>query len=101
MSWDISLVQKVIVADVGNYTWNVSPMYQEALGMALSELNSCVAEDMIPVLAKGLADMTNNPKKYRAMNPKNGWGDYEGAVKFLGSLLSACIQNPNSYIEVC
>jgi len=100
MSYNISLIQKVTVGDVGNYTYNVSSMYYEALGMMLSDLNGKYAYDIIPIIAKGLADMANNPDKYKAMNPANGWGNYDGALNYLGKLLNECLNHPEAQIEV-
>jgi len=33
-------------------------------------------------------------------NPKNGWGDYEGLVRFVKEYLKACIDYPDAEIKV-
>jgi hypothetical protein len=104
MSWDITLTEKkcvdVEVSDVGNYTYNVSKMYGEAMGETLSYFHDMKAIDAIDLLYKGVIEMENNPDKYKSMNPENGWGNYEGALEYLKELLNACVKNPNATIQV-
>lgn len=104
MSWDITVKERqwvnVEVADVGNYTCNVSKMYVEAMGVSLSHFNGMNAIDAVELLSKGYTEMIKNPEKYKEMNPENGWGDYEGALEYLKKLLDACVNNPNGTIDV-
>lgn len=104
MSWDITLEERkmvdVEVADIGNYTWNVSKMYVEAIGHSLSYFDGKKAFESVDLLAKGFCEMRDHPDKYKAMNPENGWGNYEGALKYLKSLLNACVENPDATINV-
>lgn len=105
MSWDIDLVintgiKDKMVENVGNYTWNVSPMYTEALGYTLSELDGEKAKSVVGELQQGYMRMLDNPQKYKKMNPPNGWGDYEGALKYLRDLIVACQENPDCKIDI-
>lgn len=105
MGYSISLTEKqyvdVEVADIGNYTYNVSKMYREAMnGNSLSDFDGMKAGEAIELLRIGYADMVKNPEKYKLMNPENGWGNYEGAKKYLGRLLTACCDNPDATIDV-
>ena len=104
MSWDISLKEKqsadVEVIEVGNYTYNVSKMYIEAIGKTLGEFHEMQSLDAVETLRSGVVEMISNPDKYRAMNPVNGYGNYEGALKYLQTFLHECEKNPNSIIEV-
>ena len=104
MSWDIRLIEEklveVEVAEVGNYTCNVSPMYGDAMGVSLSYFDGKAAKDCVRLLSQGVANMVDDPDKYLAMEPENGWGHYTGALKYLHNLLNACIENPNATIEV-
>lgn len=99
MSYDVSLtintgIEEVNVAECGNYTSNVSPMWSEALGFPLSKLCGMNASDAVPHLRKAIAAMEDEPNKYRAMNPENGWGNYEGALSYLRKMLIECVQHP-------
>ena len=104
MSWDIRLTEaklvEVEIADIGNYTCNVSPMYVGAMGVSLSYFDGKTAKDCVRLLSQGVANMVDDPGKYLAMEPDNGWGHYTGALKYLHNLLNACIENPNATIEV-
>lgn len=88
-----------------NYTSNVSGMWTKALGgtISLGELIDQKGErnaDLIPHLAAAIARMTANPDEYRAMNPANGWGDYEGALAFLEWMLAMCEAVPEGNVDV-
>jgi hypothetical protein len=105
VSIDISLIIKsgvdyVEVADVGNYTHNVQPMWRLAIregGAALFDMDLCDfqgwdAIDATPLLEKALAHMKDpaNREAYLALNPKNGWGNFEGARDYLERFLDLC-----------
>lgn len=110
MSYDISLYVTVDVggpepveycpASIGNYTSNVAPMWTEALGHSLSDLADANAGDSLPALQQAVAAMEADPDKYRAMNPGNGWGNYEGALDYLRDLRDACAAYPNATIHI-
>lgn len=59
-------------------------------------------EDFDLLLAHEIADHLNvgykmlmaEPEKYKAFNPQNGWGSYEGLVAFVLSYRDACWENP-------
>lgn len=58
------------------------------------------AKDIIPILEAGLKDLIENPTAAKRFNPDNGWGSYEGLVKFVQNYLEACIAYPDAKIEV-
>lgn len=95
MSFDVYLTIKTgknssLSTNGLNVTYNLSPMFHEALGMGLSDLEGKTGKECIPILKKALKDMIDNPEKYEAMNPSNGWGDFYGAKEFISSLLDDC-----------
>lgn len=104
MSYDISLTEKqwvdAEVADIGNYTSNVSQMYVKAIGKALSEFDGLMAKDAIHMLKEGVAEMRDNPDEFKKLNPINGWGDYEGALDYLRNFLQECEKNPSATIKI-
>ncbi len=105
MSWDVSLVintgvEDVEVKAVGNYTYNVSPMYMDAMGKSISDFHGLTAEESIVILKEGIDKMQNNPEHYQKLNPENGWGSYDGALKFLHKIYVACVEHPKCKIEV-
>ena len=64
------------------------------------ELGIIYASDLISPLATGLVLLTENPDKYKALNPANGWGKYEDLVNFVAEYLSACVRYPDSKVNV-
>lgn len=110
MSYDISLhayvttggpeLTEVCVTEVGNYTSNVSPMWAEALGHRLRDLHGRRAGDVLDALRVAVTAMETNPDEYRALNPENGWGSYDGALSYLRDLRDACAMHPNAQIYI-
>lgn len=84
-----------------NYTSNIAPMMYEANEGIGAWDKYKTAGDLIPSLAKTIDRLEMEPDKYRAMNPDNGWGDYDRMLKhFLKPLLEACINNPKAKLWV-
>lgn len=107
MSYDISLeintgkeMRKVV--GVGNYTYNCAGMFVEAseTGESLSELHGMKCTEAEPIIAKAVENMQKDPQKYKAMEPDNGWGSYNGFLEYVETLLRECRQNPECTIGV-
>lgn len=64
------------------------------------ELNITKASELIEPLREGLHELKTNPEKYKKFNPDNGWGSYDGLVKFVENYLNACYEYPNADVEV-
>lgn len=90
------------VCDVGNYTSNVCGMWQKALGMRLQDIRDKTGLECIPILENGVSNIMNPETRdeYIEMNPKNGWGDYAGACRYLQSVLDACREHPKAIVYV-
>lgn len=65
------------------------------------EVGISKAADLIEPLGEGLARLEANPDGYRELNPKNGWGSYEGLVRFTRDYLDACKQYPDADVYAC
>jgi hypothetical protein len=65
-----------------NMTSNVACMWRLA-GADLAEMNGKPAGEVKVILATAVRNMLAEPEKYKAMNPENGWGDYEGCIDYL------------------
>jgi hypothetical protein len=110
MSYDIWLEadlggpERIEVFEVGNYTSNVSPMWNLALQKAgelrMKDLHDRQCGTVIDPLTRAIEYMKNNPDEFRAMNPPNSWGKYEGALEYLEELLRGCKAAPDAYIYV-
>ena len=105
MSYDVHLettqgTARRIVSEEYNYTYNVSPMFKKALGCSLTELSGLQGVRVARCLDDAIADMELHPREYRAMNPANGWGDYEGALAFLKAVRAECRHYPLATVRV-
>ena len=75
--------------------WRRANVYE-----ALYDSPGQLAGSVIMALDVGLFHMQNNPDIYTALNPANGWGNYEGALTFLAGLLEACRRHPKATLWV-
>lgn len=92
------------VAELGNYTSNVAPMWRTALKAAgedieLSRTDGRIAGEVLPLLRAAVAHMEDHPRDYAALNPANGHGDYAGALAYLRDVVIACAQHPKATLR--
>lgn len=88
-----------------NLTYNLSPMlraagfpgWREVVGNDLDPrpTGKRVADVMEPVITELLA----HPAKYKAMNPENGWGSYDLAVKALSDCVEVLRAHPDAVVS--
>ena len=57
------------------------------------------AEEVLPLLERGLALLKANPEAYRHLEPSNGWGTVDGFIEALESYVKACKQWPHAMIS--
>lgn len=77
-----------------DYTYNVAPMWYDRYTKGIRTHYGMTGEEAIPVLWGLYNHMVENKERLEIMNPTNGWGDYEGALRFVAALLDASILNP-------
>lgn len=58
------------------------------------------ARDLLPYLRDGLAILTSDPEHFKQWNPENGWGDYDGLVRFVVGYLTAVERWPDAEVQV-
>ena len=56
------------------------------------------AAELINPIEKALCDMKKDPGRFKAHNPSNGWGSYDGFIKFLEKYLQACKEHPDAEV---
>lgn len=106
MSYDLYLMtndalgERACMWEVGNYTSNAAPMWFEALGYPLRDTHGRRAGDLIEDLAKAVTAMAIEPERFRPLEPSNGWGDLDGATKYLVSFYEGCRRWPDTIVEV-
>jgi hypothetical protein len=87
-----------------NYTHNIVHMMHAAAKTShydwADDFQGEPAWRLVPLLARLVSNLKKDPEKYRAMNPNNGWGDYDGMLDdYLGPLMEACNSNPSGILD--
>lgn len=95
--------EKVILYTAG-YTHNCGEMAEEAgLYKYVWRPEECpdvkTAADLIEPLRNGIALMREDPARFEAFNPDNGFGKYSTFLPWLERYLEACIMYPKALIE--
>ena len=89
----------------GDAVWSRSPTYNlremwTSAGLPFDEeIGGKRVAELLPKLEAGLAELLRDPTKYRAMNPPNGWGTYEGLVEVVESAIEAAKQYPDAIVS--
>jgi hypothetical protein len=58
------------------------------------------ASQLVEQMRMGLTALKADPSRFKALNPENGWGSYDGLVSFVTAYLEACEANPTATVEV-
>ena len=87
-----------------NITHNLNKMAMEA-GIyehlwRPDEINVTKARELIEPLSAGANLLRSDPDRFKAFNPSNGWGDYEGLRSFVERYADACNRYPDADITV-
>lgn len=104
MSLDVSLYMGKRECYTANITHNLNKMADEA-GIYYhlwrpDEINLTTAKELIKPLENGLELLKNEPERFKVFNPSNGWGDYDGLVRFVANYLDACKDLPDATIYI-
>lgn len=84
-------------SETWNYTSNCVPMWRAA-GADLAEFDGKLAGECIPILDAALAALRDDPARFKAMNPANGWGAYETLVLALEKLRRNFAYHPKATV---
>lgn len=87
-----------------NYTANVAPMWRAA-GADLAGFHERRAGECAVVLREAIVVLRAQPHRFRAMNPPNGWGSYDGPqgqglIAALDLLLAELQRYPDAIVQV-
>ena len=64
-------------------------------------LQATKASELIGPIESGLATLKADRARFKEYEPENGWGSYDGLVRFAESYLAACREYPDAQIRVC
>lgn len=81
-----------------NLTYNLTPMLRRA-GMPPWQDFIGTRAELAGVIWRSVhTALLADPEVFQALNPPNGWGDYDGAVEVIGALADACERFPNAVV---
>jgi len=106
MSWGVDIVvehgdgYRTVIDVVDGHTYNLNRMWRWSGACRYPrDFDGRRCDELAPVLAAALADALAHPDDYRAMNPPNGWGDYEGFVEILGRFAELTSLHPRGVVR--
>ena len=111
MSYDVRLEidtggeHRAWVTECRSPTYNLGGMFREALGVSMQKhgdepaLDGMLAADALVIVSAALTRMAAEPGVFRALNPPNGWGNYDSAVEFLRWLQDECRNHPKATVR--
>lgn len=98
MGWSADLIGPAEeLAGSWEYTWNTNPMIAAAVlqkTFSMSVLHGLTGHQAAYWLSVVISGLESNPARFRAMNPVNGWGDYDGLLKTLRAMREQSAVNP-------
>jgi hypothetical protein len=114
VSWDADLIDdRGHIEGDWNYTHNCNGMINQALRLSGYErptepggtrllswwqcLNGMDGPAGAALLDRVIRQMEKDPDRFRAMNPDNGWGDYDSLVKVLTEMRNAVPEWPTTW----
>lgn len=85
--------------------WEASPTYNltrmwKAAGLNLSEWEGRSASECVRELQLAVERMEADPDKFKALNPPNGWGDYDGLLEVLTEFRDHCEAHPKAKVTL-
>lgn len=80
-------------------TYNYAPMWRAA-GFSLRDFDGKTGAQVAVVLGPAVAAMEADPVRFRALEPANGWGTYDGAMPYLRDLLRIVTERPECVVAV-
>lgn len=84
-----------------NYTYNLTSMHRAALEGVALHTNRPDPELFLLRLKTLVHQFDRDPDRFRALNPANGWGDYDTHLRQLRSLLLLCDLKGVGNVEYC
>jgi hypothetical protein len=108
MSYDLQIKVKIescniyktiAVPEYDNPTYNLRKIFETCMNWNYSQGKTYKCSDIIKNIENGIVELKCNKNKYKKLEPKNGWGNVEDAIKVLESLRE-CIFEQSEEIPI-
>ena len=103
MSVDLSIKAKRLVEIYEtNITYNLAPMYYKAIDkeLGLKKIKGMSCKKALPIIENAIKDMIDNKEEYKKLNPKNGWGTYDGLLEKFKEIRNICEDNLDGIFDM-
>lgn len=107
MSWGLNIVAKDMDGNehwinvIDSQTGNLRPMWTKAVSFleVTRDFEGKVCGDILLDLKSGLMDILDHPSDYIALNPTNGWGDFDGFFETYVRLVQQAAKYPSGVLR--
>ncbi len=106
MSYDVSLTidtggdEPAVVADCGNMTSNVAPVWRAA-GADVAEFDGKLAADCVAAVSAARLNLMRSPRSFDHLVRGGGsWGKVESAIEYLARLEQDFLAHPKATVAV-
>lgn len=81
-----------------NYTYNASKMWFEMFpeDKHMVPIDGLTGSQALKKIDEAIRLMNDHADSLRELEPKNGWGSYQGFLEYLKALRDACLRYPES-----
>lgn len=99
MNWSVYIGDE---NPLSSHTWNLTPMWvlSGVVDGSLSELSGLTGGEVWDRVERALKVARRYPEAFRAVEPENGWGTYEGFIEALERVGVAALVDPTALTEV-
>jgi len=99
MSYDIRFAVKVAGTEGKYYavigepeehspTYNIGKLWRKAMDFDFEQGKWYLVTDLIPHFERGIHELLFNAKEYKSLEPDNGWGNTDTALRAMQSIMS-------------
>ena len=106
MSWGANIIVQhpdgysTDIEVVNGHTYNLTPMWREAGACQVTrDFDGQNAGRLAPILTLALVEAIRHKAKFVALEPDNGWGDYDGFVQILTKFAQLCWEHPTGRVR--
>lgn len=94
MSWSLHLGDD---SPVDGCTYNLTPMFalSGVIDGTTRELDGLYGREIAGKAEAAVVRAVRYPQAFQALNPDNGWGDYDGFLEVLLRLWRSAVQHPS------
>lgn len=98
---DLELPDGQWIGIVEGHTYNLTPMWVKG-GVVKSrsrEMDGLTSDELGIRASRAVLLAVRYPDRFRALNPENGWGDFDGFLEIIVRTAVICADNPGAIVR--